>query len=271
MQDIYQIIGYTGAFFVGLVLGLLGSGGSILALPIMVVCFGIQPVKATAYSLFIIGTTALIGTFQNLKNKLVDPKTAGLFGVPAVAAIIFTRLKVLPALPPTIHIGKQLVFEKNIFIMILFSILMILASIPMIRGVKERAGAKRPRPGILMAFGALVGFISGMVGAGGGFLIIPALSIFMKIPIKSAIATSIMVVSINSIAGFMAELSRPGIYLDWTFLLTFTAIAAAGLFTGLFLNRKMNADKLKRGFGFFVLGIGLFMLIKLALENPQAV
>lgn len=260
-----QILGYTGAFFVGLVLGLLGSGGSILALPTMVFCFGIQPVKATAYSLFIIGTTAVVGTFQNLRNKLVDLKTALLFGIPAVIAIVITRKQILPALPPTIHFGDKLVFEKNIFIMILFSILMILASIPMIRGVKERAGAKRPRPGILMFFGALVGFISGMVGAGGGFLIIPALSIFMKVPIKSAIATSIMVVSINSLAGFMAELTRPEINLDWKFLITFTVISAVGLFTGMALNRKMNAEKLKRGFGFFVLGIGIFILIKLSM------
>src|SRR4051812_25370663 len=102
-----EIIGYTGAFFVGLVLGLLGSGGSILALPIIVFCFGIQPVKATAYSLFIIGFTALIGTFRNFRSKLVDPKTALLFGIPAVVAIIITRTQILPSLPPTIHIGSQ--------------------------------------------------------------------------------------------------------------------------------------------------------------------
>lgn len=261
-----EIIGYIGAFFVGLVLGLLGGGGSILALPVMVFCFGIQALHATAYSLFIIGSATLIGTFQNIRNRLVDPKTAILFAIPAVVAIIVTRTQVLPSLPRTIHIGKYLVFEINIFIMILFSILMILASIPMIRGVKERAGAKRPRPGILMFFGALVGFISGMVGAGGGFLIIPALSIFMKIPIKSAIATSIMIISINSLAGFMAELARPNIYIDWSFLLLFTGIAAVGLLTGLTLSKRIHAEKLKKGFGFFVLGIGLFILIKLSIS-----
>jgi uncharacterized protein len=257
-----EIIGYIAAFFVGLVLGMLGGGGSILALPVMVYCFGILPVVATAYSLFIIGTTALAGTFQNVRNRLVDPKMATLFAIPAVAAIIITRTQVLPALPHTIHIGRQLVFEKNAFIMILFSILMVLASIPMIRGVKERAGAKRPRPGILMFFGALVGFISGMVGAGGGFLIIPALSIFMKVPIKSAIATSIMIISINSLAGFIAELTRPDITIAWTFLLIFTGIAILGLLTGLAISRRIHADKLKRGFGFFVLAIGIFILIR---------
>jgi uncharacterized protein len=258
-----EIIGFIAAFFVGLVLGMLGGGGSILALPVMVYLFGIEDTdQATAYSLFIIGTASLIGTFRNVRNRLVEPKTALLFSIPAVVAVSFTRWRILPSLPETIHIGKHLVFEKNIFIMILFAILMVLASIPMIRGQRERAGAKRPRPGILMFFGALVGIISGMVGAGGGFLIIPALSIFMKVPIKTAIATSIMIISINSLAGFCAELARPHIDIDWQFLLIFTAIAAIGLLAGLYLSRKIQPEKLRRAFGIFVLGIGLFILIR---------
>jgi uncharacterized protein len=256
-----EIIGFIAAFFVGLVLGMLGGGGSILALPVMVYLFGIQPVLATAYSLFIIGFASLIGTLQNVRTRLVQPTTALLFSIPAVVAISITRRVLLPALPGTIHIGDYLVFEKDIFIMILFAILMVLASIPMIRGQRERAGAKRPRPGILMFFGALVGVISGMVGAGGGFLIIPALSIFMKVPIKTAIATSIMIISINSLAGFCAELSGPNIHIDWHFLLLFTAIAAVGLLVGLYLSKRIQPDKLRRAFGLFVLSIGLFILV----------
>jgi len=263
-----EILGYVSAFFVGLVLGLLGGGGSILALPAMVYLFHVKAELATAYSLFIIGSASLIGTFQNVRNRLVQPKTALLFSIPAVIAVAFSRQVLLPGLPAEIHIGSQLVFEKNIFIMILFAILMVMASIPLIRGVKERAGAKRPRPGILMVFGAIVGIISGMVGAGGGFLIIPALSIFMKIPIKTAIATSIMIISINSLAGFATEMFRPDI--DWTFLLTFTLIAAIGLLAGLYLNKKINPDKLKRGFGFFVLSIGLFIVVKECLRKPAS-
>jgi hypothetical protein len=255
-----EILGYFGAFFVGLVLGLLGGGGSILALPVMVYLFHIKAELATAYSLFIIGSASLIGTFQNVRNRLVEPRTAVLFSIPAVAAVMLARKVLLPGLPAQIHIGNHLVFEKNIFIMILFAVLMILAAIPLIRGVKEHPGAKRPRPGILMFFGALVGLISGMVGAGGGFLIIPALSIFMKIPIKTAIATSIMIISINSLAGFAAEMFRDDI--NWTFLLLFTLIAAGGLLTGLFLSKKIHPDRLRRGFGFFVLAIGLFILVK---------
>lgn len=255
-----EIIGYSAAFFVGFVLGLLGGGGSILALPVMVYFFHIKAELATAYSLFIIGTASLIGTFKNVRNRLIDPKTALLFSIPAVVTVAISRRMLLPNLPSTIHIGDMLVFEKNIFIMILFSILMILASIPLIRGVKERNGAKRPRPGILMFFGAVVGLISGMVGAGGGFLIIPALSIFMKVPIKTAIATSIMIIAVNSLAGFSTEMFRPDI--DWKFLLTFTSIAAVGLLSGLYFSKRVQAEQLKRAFGYFVLAIGVFILAR---------
>lgn len=257
-----ELIGFIAAFFVGLVLGLLGGGGSILALPVMVYLFGIPAHLATAYSLFVIGLATLIGTFRNVKNRLVNPKTALLFSIPAVITISITRRMLVPILPAQIHLGKQLVFQKDIFIMILFAILMVLASIPMIRGQRERAATKRPRPGILVFFGALVGIISGMVGAGGGFLIIPALSIFMKVPIKTAIATSIMIISINSLAGFLAELSRPHIVIDWQFLFIFTAIAAFGLLIGLYFSKHIQADKLRRAFGIFVLGIGIFILVQ---------
>lgn len=255
-----EVTGYIAAFFVGLVLGLLGGGGSILALPVMVYLFGVKAELATAYSLFVIGFASLIGTLQNVRNRLVQPKTALLFSIPAVIAISISRKLLLPALPATLHFGRHLVFEKNIFIMILFALLMILASIPMIRGRREHATAKRPRPGILVFFGALVGVISGMVGAGGGFLIIPALSIFMKVPIKTAIATSIMIIAINSLAGFSTEMFRSDI--DWKFLLLFTAIAAIGLLAGLILSKRIQAEKLRKAFGYFVLAIGVFILLQ---------
>lgn len=254
-----ELLGYIAAFVVGLILGILGGGGSILALPVMVYLFGVKAELATSYSLFVIGVASLIGTLRNVKHRLVQPKTALLFSIPAVIAIAISRRILLPSIPAKLHFGERLVFEKNLFIMLLFAVLMILASIPMIRGQREHATAKRPRPGILIFFGALVGFISGMVGAGGGFLIIPALSIFMKVPIKTAIATSIMIIAINSLAGFSTDMMRPDI--DWKFLLVFTAIAATGLLVGLLVSKHIKAEKLRKAFGFFVLLIGLFILI----------
>ena len=145
--------------------------------------------------------------------------------------------------------------------MALFAILMILASISMIRGQKERAGMKKNRPAILVIFGAIIGFISGLVGAGGGFMIIPSLSIFMKVPIKNAIATSIVIIAINSLSGFTAELFTPHLKLNWVLLLGFTLIATAGLIIGLKLNHRIQSAKLKKGFGIFVLLIGTTILV----------
>lgn len=252
------IIGYILALFVGLVLGTLGGGGSILAVPILVVFFSLEPKAATVYSLFVVGITSAIGVISHLKTKMIQPKTVALFGLPAIVSIACTRLFFVPEIPEIIWIGDAVVFEKNTFIMLLFGILMILASLPMIRGQKDNQNKlARNRPGILMLFGIIVGFISGLVGAGGGFLIIPSLSIFMKVPIKNAIATSIFIIAINSLSGFTAEIFRPNIVIDWQLLLIFTGIAILGLFLGIAFNHKINAARLKRSFGFFVLLIGV--------------
>ncbi len=253
-----EYIGYFLALLVGLVLGTLGGGGSILAVPILVVFFAVEPKIATVYSLFIVGTTSAIGVISHFKRKMIQAKTALLFGLPAVISIACTRLFIMPAIPEIIWLGDYVVFEKNTFIMLLFGILMILASLPLIRGQKDNTQMlAKNRPGILMLFGILVGFISGLVGAGGGFLIIPSLSIFMKVPIKNAIATSIFIIAINSLSGFTAELIHPNIIIQWKLLLSFTAVAIAGLIIGLLLNNRVNAVKLKMSFGIFVLLIGL--------------
>lgn len=258
MLELPEIIGFVAALLVGLVLGLLGSGASILALPVMVYLFKIPTDLATAYSLFIIGTAALIGTLQNVRNRLVQPRTALLFSIPAVIAIAFARKIIIPVLPDEFTLGS-LVLKQDMYTMILFALLMVLAAVPMIRGRREHAAVRRPRPGILAFFGLVVGLLSGMVGAGGGFLIIPALSIFMKIPIKSAIATSIMIIAINSLAGFSVEVFNPDI--NWSFLLLFTGLSVAGVFIGMAFNKQVKAEQLKSGFGYFVLLMGVFIIL----------
>lgn len=262
-----EILGYAFALLVGLVLGTLGGGGSILAVPILVLFFALEPKEATVYSLFVVGISSAIGVISHVRSRMIQPKTVLLFGIPAVISIACTRLFIIPQIPEIIWIGDSVVFEKNTFIMLLFGMLMILAAIPMIRGQKEHQNKlSRNRPGILMVFGLIVGFISGLVGAGGGFLIIPSLSIFMKVPIKNAIATSIFIIAINSLSGFIAEMIRPNLIIDWTLLLTFSGMAIIGLFLGLAFNHKINAAKLKRSFGIFVMLIGVCVVSYEAFE-----
>lgn len=256
---ILEIIGYCLALFVGLVLGTLGGGGSILAVPILVVLFRLEPQQATIYSLFIVGVTSLFGAIQHFKSRLINPKNALLFGLPAVVSITLTRLFLVPAIPTTLHFGFGFYLDRNMFLMVIFGILMILAAIPMIKGRKDKQ-ARRNRPGILMTFGVIIGLISGLVGAGGGFLIIPSLTIFMRVPIKSAIATSIVIIAINSLSGFAVELFNPNVHLHWEILLGFTLIAAIGLLIGMKINHLIQAEKLRKGFGYFVLLIGITIL-----------
>ena len=176
-----EILGYIGALLIGIVLGLVGGGGSILTVPVLVYILAIEPVLATAYSLFVVGTAALVGAVRSKQKGQVDIKTATVFAVPALIAVYLTRRYLIPAIPENIMQLGELDVTKDLFIMVLFAIIMVLASISMIRDKKESPEADAEitynYPMILLE-GAVVGVLTGIVGAGGGFLIIPALVLF---------------------------------------------------------------------------------------------
>ncbi len=262
-----EILGYISSIFMGISLGLIGGGGSILTLPILVYLFGLPPMVATGYSLFIVGITALFGGLQAIQKGLVDFKTGLLFAVPSFLGVYLSRAWVIPALPDPVMQFGSLAFSKNLLLMVLFALLMIVASYSMIRGV-GKTSVKAPlslsalQKSLLIGFeGLIVGSITGMVGAGGGFLIIPALVILVGLPMKRAIATSLFIIAIKSLFGFMGDLQKnPTV--DWTLLLSISAIAVAGLFLGSYLSRFVAEDKLKKGFGWFVLIMGSGILMQ---------
>lgn len=264
-MTITEILGYVGACVIGISLGLVGGGGSILTVPVLVYLFGIEPVLSTAYSLFIVGTTSLVGAFKFMKKQLVSYVAALVFSIPAFVAVYLTRRFIVPAIPDTLFSIGELTITKPIGIMIFFALIMFMASISMIIS-KEEDGADGPEPEVLkfnypliIVEGAVVGLLTGIVGAGGGFLIIPALVLFAKLPMKMAVGTSLMIIAAKSLIGFIGDL-RPDQYLDWSFLSVITVFAVAGVFVGSYLSNFIPGNDLKKGFGWFILIISILII-----------
>ena len=258
------VLGYLSAFFVGISLGLIGSGGSILAVPILVELLHIDPIIATAYSLFIVGTTSLVGSVKHLSQQKIDFRTVLIFGVPSILSIYVTRVKLLSLIPDVVFSSSHCTITKSMLLLVSFAIIMLLASISMILPQKNQEFQHQQRGFLQTLFlgilGLLVGVIAGFVGAGGGFLIIPALVLLGKIPIERAIVTSLFIVCLNSIVGFLGVIQ---IFheIDWELLTLFSGIAISGLFVGMTLAKKIPGEKLKPYFGWFILILSIYILL----------
>lgn len=259
-MEILEILGYFGALVIGVVLGLIGGGGSILTVPVLVYLLAINPVTATAYSLFVVGASSLVGAVKNMQKKLVDFRTAIVFSIPAFIAVYATRKWLVPAIPESLFSVGEFEITKNIGIMLFFAIIMILASISMIREKakkKFKADDIKYNYPLIIVEGTVVGVLTGIVGAGGGFLIIPALVILAKLPMKKAVATSLLIIAVKSLIGFIGDVQNMNI--DWQFLAIFTALSILGMFVGIYLNKFINGNKLKKSFGWFVLIMGVYI------------
>ncbi|MBL0342287.1 MAG: sulfite exporter TauE/SafE family protein [Bacteroidetes bacterium] len=259
-----EIIGYIGAVIMGLSLGLIGGGGSILTVPILVYLFSVDAVLATAYSLFIVGLTSLIGSFSHMKMGNIHWKTALVFGIPSIISVFLTRAYLVPAIPATLFTIAGLEITKPIGLLLLFAIIMLLASYSMIKKQKSKAeptGEIKYNYPLIIAEGIVVGAVTGLVGAGGGFLIIPALVLLAKLPMKQAVGTSLIIIASKSLIGFTGDLKGDEI-IDWNFLLIFSAIAIVGILVGSMYSKKVSNEKLKPIFGWFILVMGIYIIIK---------
>ena len=257
------LLGFVGALLMGLVLGLIGGGGSILTVPIMVYFLDVNPILATAYSLFIVGITAFVGAVRNFQNQLVDFKTGIIFAIPAFIGVYIARAYFIEMIPNEIIILSA-VLQKGTAIMIFFSLIMLLASYFMIRENNNeiKSSTLNYSKLILSMEGLVVGILTGIVGAGGGFLIIPALVLFAKLPMKKAVATSLMIIAIKSLFGFIGDLGNVNLIFDWPLLILFTILSVIGIYFGIYLTKFIEGKSLKKGFGWFVLVMAFVILFK---------
>ena len=259
-----ELLGWFSALLIGISLGLIGGGGSILTLPVLVYLLGFDMLSATSYSLFVVGSSSLVGGSLALKKKQADLRIALAFGAPSIVSVFLTRYWLLPLLPDSV-----LGIAKSAWLMGLFALLMVLASRSMIRGsstkVAETSGAfSIKKAGIVVAQGLGVGLLTGLLGAGGGFIIIPVLVQVTGLPMKKAVGTTLVVIAANSLIGFGGDLAH--FSPNWSFLLLFSGLSILGIFIGIGLSQRIPGAKLKRAFGWFVLIMGLGMLVKQGLE-----
>ena len=255
-----EILGYVGALFIGLVLGLTGGGGSILTVPILVYLMSINPVTATAYSLFIVGTTSTFGAIQNYRKNLVDIKNGFIFAIPSFIAVYLTRKYIVPEIPKVI-IESPILITKDTFLMLFFAVIMIFGALSVLKKKSQNTKNEEKRNLILIGIQTFtIGIIIGLVGAGGGFLIIPSLILFAKLPMRKAVGTSLFIIAMNSLVGFIGDVQN--LVIDWTFLLTFSSISVVGIFIGMYLTKYTNESQLKKIFAYFVLVMAAIILLK---------
>lgn len=261
-MELLEILGYFSALIIGISLGLIGGGGSILAVPVLAYLFSVNEKVATAYSLFIVGASALVGGLKQHLKGYVDWRTAVVFGIPAIVGVSLVRRFVVPALPDILFTIDDFEFTRRMGMFGLFAILMIPAAFSMLKTRKDNKqkgdGKVKYNYPLIIGEGLLVGGITGMIGAGGGFLIIPALVILANVEMKVAVGTSLIIIAFKSLLGFFLG-DALTMEIDWLFLTIFTSISFAGIFIGSYLSNFIDGKKLKKGFGYFIFVMAIFI------------
>lgn len=246
------LVAWPGAIAIGISLGLLGSGGSILTVPVLVYLVGQDEKTAIAGSLFIVGSIALAGSLQFLRARLVDWRNVFVFGLPGMAGT---------------YLGAVIAaFVPGIVQLALFALVMLIASWTMLRPVRLTSESHEPRENWKIASdGLFVGVLTGLVGVGGGFLIVPALVLLGGLAIHTAVATSLVIIALKSYSGFykyLDVLGQQGLELDWPTLGVVTVLGILGSIAGAKIAKRMPQNRLRKGFGYFLIVMGLYILVR---------
>lgn len=255
-----ESLGYVAIVFIGIVLGSMGAGGSMLAVPVLVYLFSLDMVTASAYSLFLVGMTSLAGAIIKQKEKRVDIRVALLFGIPSIIAAFIARKWIIVMIPEVIWKTSSFEIDKAQFLLCIFALLMVLASIISVCGKKPGGQLPHNMRSIKVIYaGFVVGLIAGLLGIGGGFLILPALMVFARLPFRMAVGTALVVIACNSFLGFCGDLLNHSV--NWYFLLPLTGLAIVGMMLGDRLHQNLLIGSFwRKGFPWLTLvtGAGIF-------------
>ena len=262
-----EILGYISSIIMGLVLGVIGGGGSILTVPILVYLMGVAPDTATGYSLLLVGLTASYGAVRYFRQGLIDVPASIAFAAPSIVAVYLTRAFLMPAIPAEISIFG-LVIMKNVAIMVVFALLMLVSATMMLKkayapeyAVNEESEVIHTRWILIMIEGALVGIVTGVLGAGGGFLIIPALVLFMGMSMHKEVGASLFIIALKSLIGFVGDL-QAGIEIMLPMIPLMLVATFVGMFLSTHISSKLNGKALQKIFAFFTLIIAIVIISK---------
>lgn len=255
-----ETAGYLALIGAGVILGITGSGGSILSLPVLVYLFSLDVVIASAYSLFIVGATSIVGTVLKQRERLVDVRSGLIFAAPSIVAAFSTRKWVMPTIPDIILQTEFLTLTKRTLLLAIFACVIILVSVKMILNGRARNRSRQAsHPYVLIPVGMITGILAGLLGVGGGFLILPALMAFTRIPFENVVGTTLFVIALNSLLAFLGDLLNYAI--NWSFLLSITTLSIAGVCLGILSNRIVPAQPLQRSMGLLTLVMGIWILV----------
>jgi uncharacterized membrane protein YfcA len=259
-----ELITYAASLFVGLSLGMIGAGGSILTVPVFIFILKVDPLTSSIYSMFIVGISSLAGGIKYIFNKLVDIRTTNVFGIPSVTGVLIARKFIFPSIPDQIFSIGGFIVSKKILFMLCISVLMLMASVRMLCAAspkKVTLSVGTPvKTGFLIIQGLIVGIITGLFGIGGGFLIVPALYFWSRLPMKKAVGTTLLIIAMNSLFSFFTSYSSS--LINWSLLLRFSLGAVIGILIGTQIAEKISGNYLKRIFGWFVMCISFYIVFK---------
>lgn len=257
-----ELFGYASLIGVGVLLGMMGSGGSILSVPILVYLFSLDVVVASSYALFTVGTTSLIGTVLKHRDRVVDLSTVLQFGLPSLLATFCTRKWIVCNLPDVLFMYGSVPITRRAILLSVFAMVIMISSTMVIRGSQSgaRESAASPNPLALILGGLGVGVLSGLAGIGGGFLILPTIVLFAGLRFTAAVGSALPIIAMNSLVGFVGGLSSHSV--DWIFLISISTLAAFGIFLGDIFTSRFSPHILKRVFGWSAFLLGVWIMLE---------